>query len=50
MDHIMEPDAQFPFEQLSMTSPIMMSGGVYYIKYLMQGAPLYIQLPKCTTK
>ncbi len=40
----------FPFDKLSLTPPTALSGGNYFIKYSMNGAPLYIQSPQCKTK
>ena len=41
---------QFDFNKLVLTPPTVMSGGNYFIRYVMNGAPLYIQPPKCKTK
>jgi len=40
----------FDFDKLSLTPPTALSGGNYFIKYLMNGSPLYIQSPQCKTK
>jgi hypothetical protein len=50
MERIIEPNESFPFHQLTLTSPTMIPGGNYFIKYLLNKEPLYIQLPKCKTK
>ena len=51
METILEPDAEtFPFEQLTLSAPIMLSNGSYFIKYSIQGQNLYIQPPKCHSK
>ena len=47
---IYEPNDKFPFDKLTLTAPTVLSGGNYFIKYLVQGAPLYIQPPKCKTR
>jgi hypothetical protein len=47
---IMEPNGQFPMDKLSLTTPIFINSGNYFIKYTMNDAPLYIQPPKCITK
>jgi len=47
---IYEPNDKFPFDKLNLTAPTVLSGGNYFIKYLVQGAPLYIQPPKCKTR
>ena len=43
-------DKEFDFHKLVLTPPTVMSGGNYFIRYVMDGAPLYIQPPKCKTK
>jgi hypothetical protein len=50
MEGIYETNADFDFNKLTLTTPTVMSGGNYFIKYLMNAAPLYIQPPKCKTK
>jgi hypothetical protein len=50
MEGIYETNSEFDFEKLTLTTPTAMSGGNYFIKYLIDGAPLYIQPPKCKTK
>ena len=50
MEQILEPTEKFPFNTLTLTSPTVISGGAYFIKYLIQKEPVYIQLPKCKTK
>ena len=49
-EQIYEPDENFKFENLILTSPTVISGGNYFIKFLMDKCPLYIQVPKCVTK
>jgi len=49
-ERIMEPNGQFPMDKLVLTTPMFIHSGNYFIKYLMNNAPLYIQPPKCTTK
>jgi len=50
MEGIYETNSDFDFNKLTLTTPVIMSGGNYFIKYLVNGAPLYIQPPKCKTK
>jgi len=50
MDGIFETNSLFPFDKMVLTPPTLMSGGNYFIKFLMNGSPLYIQPPKCRTK
>ena len=40
----------FSFDELSLSPPVVTSGGNYFIKYSMNGKPLYIQPPECKTK
>jgi len=42
--------APFDFDNLALTSPTVLTGGNYFIRYLMNDRPLYIQPPKCRTK
>ena len=49
--NIYDPNQNFDFKKVSLTSPTVSSGGNYFIKFHMQDDnPLYIQPPKCTTK
>ena len=50
MDGIHEPNSQFPFDKLILTPPTLVSGGNYFIKFIIDGAPLYLQPPKCKSK
>ena len=50
MDAILEPNNTFDFEKLKLTSPIVVSGGNHFIKYVINNMPLYIQPPKCKVK
>ena len=50
MEGIYEPNAEFPFDKLVLTPPTLMSGGNYFIKFIIDGSPLYLQPPKCKTK
>ena len=50
MEGIFEPNSQFPFDKLVLTPPTLVSGGNYFIKFIVDGSPLYIQPPKCKTK
>jgi hypothetical protein len=48
---IYEPTQSFDFQKVSLTTPTIVSGGNYFIKFKMtDDEPLYIQPPKCTTK
>jgi hypothetical protein len=51
MDHILEPNSEFDFSQISIISPTSLSGGNYFLRMLTKKQePLYIQPPKCFTK
>jgi hypothetical protein len=50
MDNIYDPTPNFPFNQLSMTSPTSATGGIHFSKLLINKLPIYIQTPKCKTK
>ena len=50
MDGIYETNSEFPFSKLTLTSPTLVAGGNYFIKFLVNNAPLYIKPPKCSVK
>ena len=50
MDKIYEPNDTFPFDKLVLTTPSFLNSGTYFIRYLVNDNPLYIQPPKCVTK
>lgn len=50
MDAILEPNNTFDFQKLKLTTPILVSGGNHFIKYVINNMPLYIQPPKCKVK
>jgi hypothetical protein len=47
---IFNTNDSFVFEKLVLTKPILISGGNYFIRCLMNSQPLYIQPPKCKTR
>ena len=47
---IREVDDSFPFDKLHLSHPIVMSGGNHFIKFSIDGSPLYIKPPKCSIK
>jgi len=47
---IFSTNDSFSFEKLVLTKPILISGGNYFIRCLMNSQPLYIQPPKCKTR
>ena len=50
MNSIQHANGAFPFNQLSLGNPTGLQGGSYFSKLLLNGEPLYIQVPKCGTK
>ena len=50
MNAIIEPNDNFSFDKLTLTSPIVMAGGNHFIKYVLNDKPLYIQPPNCKLK
>ena len=50
MNAIVEPNDNFSFDKLTLTSPVVMAGGNHFIKYLLNDKPLYIQPPNCKLK
>ena len=50
MHKIYETNDDFPINNLVLTTPIVISNGVYFIKYLLESESLYIQTPKCITR
>lgn len=47
---IFDPDDKFQFNDLMLMKPILTNGGNYFIKFLNNNSPLYIQPPKCRTR
>jgi hypothetical protein len=50
MSTIYNPDNTFSFDKLTLAKPILTTGGNYFIRCVVNNAPLYIQPPKCKTK
>jgi hypothetical protein len=50
MAGIFDINEPFDFTKLVLTNPTLISGGNYFIRCLVNNAPLYIQPPKCKTK
>ena len=50
MDNIIEASYNFDFAKLSLAHPTAIQGGAHFTKLLINGKPLYIQTPKCTTR
>ena len=47
---IHEPNAEFDFDKVTLTAPVAITGGNHYMKYLVNGKPLYLQTPVCKVK
>lgn len=47
---LQEPKTDFDFSDISLGPPNGLQGGSYFTKLLVKGEPLYLQIPKCTTK
>ena len=47
---IFDTNDSFDFEKLVLTKPTSISGGNYFIRFLVNSQPLYIQPPKCKTR
>ena len=45
-----EPNKQFDFSKLALSSPININGGNHFIKYNYEQCPLYIKSPPCSIK
>lgn len=50
MEQIYEPTDKFPLSEVVLTTPICLSNGTYFIKFLLHNNPIYIQPPKCKTR
>lgn len=47
---LQEPKPDFDFDDITLGPPNGLQGGSYFTKLLIKGEPLYLQIPKCTTK
>lgn len=50
MSAINEPNESFDFNKLQLLTPVAVSGGHHFIRYLYGENPLYLQPPKCKIK
>ena len=50
MSAINEPNDSFEFKNLQLLTPVAVSGGHHFIRYLYGENPLYLQPPKCKIK
>lgn len=48
--NIKYPTRKFDFSKISLTYPKIVASGSYFTKILYKNTPLYLQIPKCTTK
>ena len=46
MNSIQHANGSFPFNQLTLGNPTGLQGGSYFSKLLLNGEPLYVQVPK----
>ena len=47
---IYDTNEPFEFDKLTLNAPMIVAGGNYFIKYTVNGGPLYIQPPECKTR
>ena len=50
MEHIHETNAKFPFQSITVSNPIATTSGVFFMKFSMNGMPVYVHPPKCSMK
>lgn len=50
MSTIYDANSSFDFSKLLFLKPTLAAGGNYFIRSVIDNKPIYIQLPKCTTK
>lgn len=50
MHKIFDANNDFPLDSLVLTTPIVITNGIYFIKYLIDNEAIYIQPPKCITR
>lgn len=50
MNQIYEANDNFPLDKISLTTPVVISNGTFFIKYLLNNEPFYIQPPRCVTR
>lgn len=47
---ISDPNTDFAFDKLNLSKPTSIGGGVFFMKFTLDGSPLYIKTPKCLLK
>lgn len=50
MESLHEPNSNFDFSKLLLTSPVNINSGNYFIKYVYDNIPLYLKTPLCRIK
>lgn len=50
MEELKQPNNEFNFENLKLSTPMSMNNGNYFLKYTLENNPLYIEVPKCSIK
>ena len=49
-EQIYDPNESFPFQELEILTPKSVLGGNYFSRFHLRDSPIFIQLPKCSTK
>jgi hypothetical protein len=49
-EQIYDPNENFPFQDLEILTPKSVLGGNYFSRFHLHDSPIFIQLPKCSTK
>ena len=49
-EQIYDPNESFPFQDLEILTPKSVLGGNYFSRFHLHDSPIFIQLPKCSTK
>ena len=50
MESMLNPDSNYPFDNIKIKTPKALQGGTYCANLSMNDKPLLIQSPKCKTK
>lgn len=50
MEELKQPNNEFNFEKLKLSTPMSMNNGNYFLKYTLDNNPLYLEVPKCIIK
>ena len=50
METLKSANDEFEFSKITLSSPMNLNSGNYFIKYYLGETPLYIQPPKCSIK